>query len=101
MNFEQNDWIILLFIIEFVYNNNINALINCSSFKINLNFFSRMNFEKFFDFRIKSILIKQHIVHFNKFIEIFQKILNHVQIKQKKYVNVRIKFIKYVINDHV
>ena len=60
-----------------------------------------MNFEKFFDFRIKSILIKQHIVHFNKFIEIFQKILNHVQIKQKKYVNVRIKFIKYVINDHV
>ena len=39
VNFEQNDWIILLFIIEFIYNNNINALINCSSFEINLNFF--------------------------------------------------------------
>ena len=91
----------MLFIIEFVYNNNINALINCSSFKINLNFFLRMNFEKLFDFRIKSMLIKQHVVNFNKFIKIFQKILNHVQVKQKKYVNVRMKFMKYVINDYV
>ena len=57
--------------IKFVYNNNINALTNCSSFKINLNFFSRMSFEKLFDSRIKSILIKQHVVHFNKLIEIF------------------------------
>ena len=101
MNFEQNDWIILLFIIKFVYNNSINASIDYSSFEINLSFFSRMNFEKFFDFRIKSMLIKQHVVHFNKFIEIFQKILNHVQVKQKKYVDVRMKFMKYVINDHV
>ena len=90
-----------MFIIEFVYNNNINASIDCSLFEINLNFFSRIDFEKFFDFRIKSMLIKQHVVHFNKFIKIFQKILSHVQIKQKKYVDVRMKFIKYVIDDHV
>ena len=87
--------------IKFVYNNNINALIDCSSFEINLNFFSHMGFEKLFDFRIKSILIKQHVVHFNKLIEIFQKILNHVQVKQKKYVDVCMKFIKYVIDDYV
>ena len=87
--------------IEFAYNNNINASIDCLSFKVNLNFFSRMNFKKFFDLRIKSMLIKQHVVHFNKLIEMFQKILNHVQIKQKKYADVRIKFMKYVIDDHV
>ena len=91
----------MLFIIEFVYNNNINASIDCSSFEINLNFFSRMSFEKLFDFRIKSVLIKQYVVHFSKFIEMFQKILNHAQIKQKKYVDVRMKFMKYVIDDHV
>ena len=60
-----------------------------------------MNFEKLFDFRIKSMSIKQHAVHFNKFIEMFQKFLSHAQIKQKKYVDARIKFMKYVIDDHV
>ena len=58
VNFEQNDWITLLFMIKFVYNNSINASINCSSFEVNLSFFSRMNFEKFFDSRVKSVLIK-------------------------------------------
>ena len=81
VNFEQNDWVILLFMIEFAYNNSINASIDCSSFEVNLNFFSRMSFEKLFDFRIKSMLVKQHAVHFSKFIEMLQKILNHAQIK--------------------
>ena len=101
VNFEQNDWITLLFITEFVYNNSINASIDCSSFEINLNFFSRMSFEKFFDFRVKLMLVKQHVVHLSKLIEMLQKILNHAQIKQKKYVDVRMKFMKYVIDDHV
>ena len=56
---------------KFVYNNSINASIDCSSFEVNLSFFSRMSFEKLFDFRIKSMLVKQHAVHFNKFIEMF------------------------------
>ena len=60
-----------------------------------------MNFEKFFDFRVKLMLIKQHVIHFNKFIEIFQKNLIHVQIRQKKYVDARMKFIKYVVDNHV
>ena len=101
VNFEQDDWITLLFMTEFVYNNSINASINCSSFEVNLNFFSRMSFEKFFDFRAKSVLVKQHAVHFSKLIEMFQKVLSHAQIKQKKYADVRMKFMKYAIDDHV
>ena len=91
----------MLFITEFAYNNSINASIDCSSFEVNLSFSSRMNFEEFFDFRIKSVLVKQHAVHLNKLIKMFQEILNHVQIKQKKYVDVRMKFMKYAIDDHV
>ena len=87
--------------IEFVYNNNINASIDCSSFEVNLNFFLRMSFEKFFDSRAKSVSIKQHVVHLNKFIEMFQEILSHAQIKQKKYVDARMKFMKYAIDNYV
>ena len=86
---------------EFAYNNSINASTDCSSFEVNLSFFSRMSFEKLFDFRTKSVLIKQHVVHLSKFIEMLQKILSHAQIKQKKYANARMKFMKYVIDDHV
>ena len=101
VNFEQNDWVTLLLITEFVYNNSINASIDCSLFEVNLSFSSRMSFEKLFDSRVKSVSVKQHAVHFNKLIEMFQKILNHAQVKQKKYVDARMKFMKYVINDHV
>ena len=101
VNFEQDDWVTLLSITEFAYNNSINASTDCSSFEVNLNFSSRISFEEFFDSRIKSVLVKQHAVHLSKLIEMFQKILNHVQIRQKKYANVRMKFMKYVIDDHV
>ena len=101
VNFEQDDWVILLLMIEFVYNNSINASIGCSSFEVNLSFFSRMSFEELFDSRAKSVLVKQHAVHFSKLIEVLQKILSHAQTKQKKYADARMKFMKYAIDDHV
>ena len=70
----------IFFMIKFVYNNNVNAFIDISFFKINLNYFSRINFEKFSNFRIKSIFTKKHVIIFNKFIEIFQK---HLIVTQK------------------
>ena len=101
VNFEQNDWISLLFMTEFVYNNSINVFIDVSSFKVNLNFSSRMNFEKLFDFRVKSMSVKQHDIYLNKLIEIFQKVLAQTQKRQKKYVDAKMKFMKFVIENYV
>ena len=101
VNFEQDDWVTLLFMTEFAYNNSINASIDCSSFEVNLSFFSRMSFEEFFDFRVKSVSVKQHAVYLSKLIEMLQKILSHAQIKQKKYADARMKSMKYAIDDHV
>ena len=93
VNFVQNNWIFLFFMIEFVYNNVNNISIDMSSFKINLNYNFRMIFEKKFDFKfrisnfdcIKSIK-KIASIHcrFEKWICWNSKKSNSIQ-KQTKY----------------
>ena len=54
VNFVQNNWIFLFFMIEFVYNNANHVSIDMSSFKINLSYNFRMIFEKNFDSRSRA-----------------------------------------------
>ena len=53
VNFAQNNWVFLFFMIEFAYNNANNVSIDILLFKINLNYNFRMIFEKNFDFKFR------------------------------------------------
>ena len=63
INFEQNNWIKLLSIIEFVYNNVINAFTNTTFFETNQNYYSRMFFENNQKKKVKSMFAKNNVKH--------------------------------------
>ena len=96
VNFKQNDWIELLFMTKFVYNNNKHASIWLSSFEIMQNYISRMFFEKFANFKIKSKFVKKHAEEFAKLLKVFKINLIHAQKQQIKYKNTRTKNVKNV-----
>ena len=53
INFEQNDWVKLLLIAEFAYNNAKNASTNHTPFELNCKYHSQISYEKDIDFRSK------------------------------------------------
>ena len=79
VNFEQNDWVSLLFMTKFAYNNNKNASTNLSFFEIMTNYSFRMTFEEFFDFRVKLIFVKVHEKHLNNFMKMCKKTFSTIQ----------------------
>ena len=79
VNFEQNDWMKSLSIIEFVYNNNKHAFTQISSFETMQKYTSRMFFEKFAIFEIKSNFIEKHVEKLIKLMKLLKVNLIHVQ----------------------
>ena len=61
VNFQQNDWVKLLSMIEFVYNNNKHTFTQMFSFETMQRYTSRMFFEKFANFKAKSKSAKKHV----------------------------------------
>ena len=79
---------------KFVYNNNKHTFTRLSSFEIMQNYISRMSFEKFANFKVKSKFVKKHVEEFAKFLKIFKINLIHTQEQQIKYKNARTKDVK-------
>ena len=75
VNFEQDDWIALLFITKFAYNNSKNAFIGLSPFEVMTGYFPRMTFEEPFDSRVKSVFAKAHAKHLDSFMKVCKKVL--------------------------
>ena len=91
VNFEQNNWIKLLFMTKFVYNNNKHAFIQMSSFEIMQKYISKMSFENFANFKIKSKSVNEHVRYLTKLLNVFKINLVHAQKQQIKYKNVKTK----------
>ena len=81
---------------KFVYNNNKHAFTRLSSFEIMQNYISRMFFEKFANFKVKSKFVKKHVEELAKLLKILKINLIHAQKQQIKYKNARTKDVKNI-----
>ena len=101
VNFKQNNWISLLFITKFAYNNNKNTFTKLLFFKIITSYSPRITFEKLFNSRVKSIFVKAHTKHLNNFMKMCKKTLLTTQKHQKIFVDKHNKFIQFAIKNYV
>ena len=101
VNFEQNDWMKLLSMIEFVYNNSKHTFTQMSFFETMQKYTSRMFFEKFANFKTKSKFVKKHVEELIELMKILKVNLVHAQKQQIKYKNAKIKLKHFVVNSYV
>ena len=101
VNFEQNNWVKLLSMTEFAYNNSRHAFTKMSSFEVMQRYTSRMFFEESINFKITSKSIKKHVEKLIELIKILKTNLTHVQKQQFKYKNVKIKLKHFDVNSYV
>ena len=101
INFEQNDWIQLLFMIEFAYNNAINVFTSMILFETNQNYHFRMFFENNQNLKVKSKFAKNNVKHLQKLLNVFRANLIDAQVKQAKYENKRTLFKKHFVKQYV
>ena len=101
VNFEQNDWLKLLSMIEFAYNNNKHTFTQMSSFETMQKYTSRMFFENFANFKIKSKFVKKHVEELIELMKVLKVNLIYVQKQQIKNKNARIKLKNFDVNNYV
>ena len=101
INFVQNNWIFLFFMIEFVYNNANNISIDMSSFKINLNYNFRIIFEKDFDFKFRISIILNQLKKLRQFIVVLKNEFVEIQKNQIQFKNKRNIVRTYNRNDMI
>ena len=101
VNFEQNDWMKLLSMTEFVYNNNKHAFTQMSSFETMQEYTSKMFFEKSANFKIKSKFVKKHVEKLIELMKILKINLIYAQKQQIKYKNAKIKLKHFDVNNYV
>ena len=87
--------------IEFAYNNVINAFTNMTLFEANQNYHSRMFFENNQNKKIKSMFAKDNVKHLQILLNVLKVNLMKTQIKQTHYQNECIMFKQYVIETYV
>ena len=59
VNFEQNNWVWLLFMAEFAYNNTKNTIINQMPFEFNYRYHFQVFYKKDLNFSLKSKFAKK------------------------------------------
>ena len=101
VNFQQNNWIKLLSMIEFVYNNNKHAFTQMSFFETMQKYISKMSFEKFANFKIKSKSAKKHVEKLIELIKILKINLAQTQKQQIKYKNAKTKIKSFDVESYV
>ena len=101
VNFEQNDWVKLLSMTEFAYNNSKHAFTQMSSFEAMQRYKSRMFFEKFANFKIKSKFVKKHVEKLIELMKVLKINLVHAQKQQIKYKNAKIKLKHFDVSNYV
>lgn len=87
--------------IEFAYNNNKHSSTQMSSFETMQNYTSKMSFENFANFQIKSKFVKKRVEKLIELMQILKVNLIHAQKQQIKYKNARIKSKQFEVNKGV
>ena len=101
VNFAQDNWISLFFMIEFAYNNANNVSIDMSSFKANLNYNFRMIFEKDFDFKFRIFVALNQSKTLRQSIVVLKNEFVEIQKYQTKFKNKRNIVRTYNRNDMI
>ena len=101
VNFQQNNWIELLSMIEFVYNNSKHAFTQISSFETMQKYISKISFEKFANFKIKSKSAKKHVEELIELMRILKINLAQTQKQQIKYKNAKTKIKNFDVKSYV
>ena len=101
VNFEQNDWIKLLLMVEFAYNNSKHAFTDISPFEIMLGYSLRMFFEKTWDKKVKFKSAKEHAEHLIELLRVLKDNLLVAQQQQTMYKNERTKSMSYNVENYV
>ena len=101
VNFQQNDWVELLSMIEFAYNNNKHAFTQMSSFETMQKYTSRMFFEKSANFKAKSKSAKKHVEKLIELMKVLKVNLAHAQKQQVKYKNAKTKLKNFDVKSYV
>ena len=87
--------------IEFAYNNNKHAFTQMSSFETMQKYTSRMFFEKFANFKVKSKFVKKHVEELIELMKILKVNLTLAQKQQIKYKNAKIKLKHFDVSSYV
>ena len=87
--------------IEFVYNNNKHAFTQMSFFETMQKYISKMSFEKFANFKIKSKFAKKHVEKLIELIKILKINLTFAQKQQIKYKNAKTKIKRFYVKNYV
>ena len=101
VNFAQNNWVFLFFMIEFAYNNANNVSIDMSSFKANLNYSFRMIFEEDFDFKFRIFVALNQSKTLRQIIVVLKNEFVEIQRNQTKFKNKRSIVRTYNRNDMI
>ena len=101
VNFEQNDWIELLSMTEFAYNNSKHTFTQMSSFETMQKYTLRMFFENFANFKTKFKSAKKHAEKLIELMKILKVNLAYAQKQQTKYKNAKIKLMNFDVDSYV
>ncbi len=104
-SYMQNDWFIWLFMIEFINNNAISSSIKQSTFFLNKNFHSHMNFNlnsieyEITQVRIEADKTENIFKHMKWLLTLIKQVLTRVRVIMKKQIDKHWKKMIYKIND--
>ena len=101
ITFEQNNWVKLLPMAKFAYNNAKNTSIDFISFKLNCDYHLRISYKKEVNSYFKSQLADKLLVELRKLIIVYQENLHHTQKLQKQVHNKEVKPQCYSLGDQV
>ena len=101
VNFEQNNWVRLLPIAEFAYNNAKNTSSGHTPFKLNCGYHSQMSYKKDVEPRSKSKSANELSAELRKLMIVCRKNLYHAQEFQKRAHNKGVKPRSYAFDNKV
>ena len=101
VNFQQNDWVELLPMAEFAYNNSKHASTQMSLFEAMQGYTPRMSFEEPANFKAKSKSAKEHAEELAELMKVLKANLAHAQEQQAKYKDAKTKLKNFDVGSYV
>ena len=101
VNWEQNDWVQLLPIVEFTYNNSKNTSIGYTLFKFNCGYHLRISFEDEYNACSKSFLAKRLALELRELINIYHQNFLHIQDFQKQTHDKELKSWSFTLGEKI
>ena len=100
-NYEQNDWVRLLLMAEFAYNNAKNTITGYTPFELNCSFYPKVSYKEDVDPRSRSKTVDQLATELQIFMSMYRENFQHAQELQKCYYNRKTMPKSYVSEDKV